>query len=46
MAVDMWEAGITLQTYPLVEDLGGPGFFFFEGLLDRSHRYDQDWLEG
>ncbi len=40
VAVDMWEAGITQPLEPLVETLGGPGFFVSEGLLDRFHRYE------
>lgn len=40
VAVEMWEAGLTQSLEPLLDSLGGPGFFVSESLLDRFHRYD------
>jgi multiple sugar transport system substrate-binding protein len=40
VAIDMWEAGVTLPLEPLLETMGGESFFVSASLLDRFHRYD------
>lgn len=40
VAIDMWEAGVTIPLEPLLEEMGGDDFFVSGSLLDRFHRYD------